>query len=87
MAFLGSIESGLAVTTINPWYTSEEMSRQFISCQPKAVFCLVDNFDVVKKACTLAEQPNIKIVAIKLDSTNQLRDDMISFDELINTAG
>lgn len=87
IAFLGSVEGGLVATTVNPWYTSEEMSRQLMSCQPKAIFCLVDNFDVVKKACALAQHPNIKIIAIKSKSSDQLSDNMISFDEFSNPKG
>lgn len=87
IAFLGSLEGGLVATTVNPWYTSEEMSRQIMSCQPKILFCLVENYDVVKKACLLAQQPNIKIIAIKSKSGNQFSDGMINFDEISDPTG
>lgn len=87
IAFLGSLEGGLVGTTVNPWYTSEEMSRQLVSCQPKILFCLDENFDVVKKACLLAQQPNIKIIVITSKSGNQLIDGMINFDELSDPTG
>lgn len=87
IAWLGSSESGLVVTTVNPWYTSEEISRQLISSQPKAIFCLVDNFDVVKKACILAKLPDTKVIAIKTELGHSIRSDMINFTELINPKG
>lgn len=87
IAFLGSIEAGLVVTTINPWYTCEEISRQLISSQPKAIFCLIDHFDVVKKACLIAHQPDIKVIAIKNELSHSFRSDMINFTELMNPKG
>lgn len=87
IAFLGSIEASLVVTTVNPWYTSEEISRQLISCRPKAIFCLVDNFDVVKKACLLAQQPDIKVIAINSSSDDSFHNGAIKFNELINLNG
>lgn len=85
---MGSTEAGLVVTTVNPWYTSEEISRQLISSQPKAIFCLVDNFDVVKKACALAELPaDTKMIAIKSELSHSYRSDMINFSELMNPRG
>lgn len=87
IAWLGSVEASLVVTTVNPWYTSEEISRQLLSSRPKAIFCLIDNFDVVKKACELAQQSDIKVIAIKSELSHTFRDDMISFTELMNTKG
>lgn len=75
------------VTTVNPWYTSEEISRQLTSCRPKAIFCLVDNFDVVKKACALAQQPDIKVIAIKSESHTPIPNDAINFNDLISVQG
>lgn len=84
---MGPIESGLAVTTINPGYTSEEIGRQLLSCQPKAIICLVSNYNVVKNACVLAQQLNTKIIAIKTDSSIPFPDDAINFFELMNCEG
>lgn len=72
---------------MNPWYTSEEISRQLMSSQPKAIFCLVDNFDVVKKACALAKLPDTKVIAIKNGLSQSYRSDMINFEELMNPKG
>lgn len=87
IAWLGSSEAGLVVTTVNPWYTSEEISRQLTSSQPKAIFCLLDNFDVVKKACALANLPDTKVIAIKNELSHSYRSDMINFTELMNSKG
>lgn len=87
IAWLGSTQASLVVTTVNPWYTSDEISRQLINSQPKAIFCLVENFDVVKKACELAKQPNVKLIAIKNELDDSFRSDMINFTELMNPKG
>lgn len=87
IAMLGSIEAGLVVTTINPWYTCEEVSRQLISSRPKVIFCLIDHFDVVKKACFIAHQPDIQVIAIKNELNHSFRSDMINFTELMNPKG
>lgn len=67
IAFLGSIEGGLIITTINDCFKREEISQQLISCRPKAIFCLVDKYDVMKNACVQAQHPNT--TAIKTDPT------------------
>lgn len=87
IAFLGSAEGGLVVTTVNPSYTSEEISRQMLSCQPKVIICLTDQVDVVKKACTIAQQTDIKVITIQNDPNSFRPNDTISFNELINTDG
>lgn len=87
IAWLGSAEASLVVTTVNPWYTSEEISRQLISSQPKAIFCLIDNFDAIKNACVLAKQPDIKVIAIKSELSQSFGDGMINFTELMSPKG
>lgn len=87
IAFLGSMECGLAATTVNPSYTSEEISRQMLSCRPKAVICLAENFTVVERACRLTEQPNIKIITLQCDPNDSKPRESISFNELMSTDG
>lgn len=87
IAWLGASEASLVVTTVNPWYTSEEISRQLISSRPKAIFCLVDNFDVIKRACTLANLSDTKVIAVKNELNQSFRNDMINFTELMNPRG
>ena len=87
IAFLGSVEGGLVVTTVNPLYTSEEISRQMLSCRPKAIICHADNVDVMRKACALAQQPDIKLITIQSNQNNSKPNETICFSELINTDG
>lgn len=87
IAFLGSAEGGLVVTTVNPSYTSEEISRQMLSCRPKAIICLAENFDVIKKACTLAQQPDVPVITLQCDQSSAKPSGSISFNELMNTDG
>lgn len=77
----------MVVTTVNPWYTAEEISKQLISSRPKAIFTLVDKFDVAKEACLLAQQPDIKIITIKNEPDQSIGSGMIDFDGLANTNG
>lgn len=87
IALLGSIEAALVVTTVNPWHTAEEISKQLISSRPKAIFTLIENADVVKEACSLAQQPDIRIIIIKSGPYQTICLDSINFNELINTSG
>lgn len=84
---MGSAEAGLVITTVNPSYTSEEISRQMLSCQPKAIICLAENYNVIKKACTLAQQTNVKVITLQCDRNTPKPSDTISFNELIDTDG
>lgn len=84
---MGSAEAGLVITTVNPSYTSEEISRQMLSCQPKAVICLAENVDVIQKACTFAQQPDVKVITLQCDRNTPKPSDTISFNELMNTDG
>lgn len=87
IAFLGSVEGGLIATTINPAYTSEEISRQILNCEPKAVICMAEHVDVIKKACTLAKQTGVKLIIIQNDQNGSRPSDTIAFNELMNTDG
>ena len=84
---MGSVEGGLIVTTVNPSYTSEEISRQMMSCQPKAIICLAENFDVIKKACALAQQLDVQVITLQCDPNTSKPSESISFNELMNTDG
>lgn len=84
---MGSVEGGLIATTINPSYTSEEISRQILNCQPKAIICLAENVDVIRKACLLTQQPDIKLITIQNDSNSPRPSGTISFTELMNVDG
>lgn len=48
---------------------------------------MIDNFDEVKKACVLAKQTDIKVIAIKNELEQVYTSDMINFTELMNLKG
>lgn len=75
------------MTTGNPAYKPEELSKQFKDCQPKLVFCTVDNYDIIKKSCILANQHDTQIVTIKTFQHQNTPADTINFDELIDKTG
>lgn len=51
------------------------------------VYGTVDNFDVVKKACHLAKLPDTKVVVLKNELGQTVRDGMINLMELASTRG
>lgn len=87
VACLGSAEAGLVATTVNPSFTSEEISRHMLSCQPKAIVCMTDNINVVMKACTLARQTDIKLITVRSVPNSSKPSETICFNELMNTDG
>lgn len=84
---MGSVEGGFVVTTINPAYTSKEMSRQFLSCQPKAIICSTENYNVVKTARDFAQLTNVFMITMKSPDNKSNPDNTVHFDELMNTDG
>lgn len=85
--FLGSIEAGLKVTTVNSAYTPNEIAHQLADCQVKVVFCEIDNYDSVKKACDLAKLNGTKIIVLKTESGQSIPSGAVNFDELVDTTG
>lgn len=63
------------------------MSRQLVLSQPKVIFSTVDKFDVIKKACALAKLPDTKVIVLKTELGQSVRDDMINLMELASTRG
>lgn len=51
------------------------------------IYGIVDNFDVIKKACILAKLPETKVLALKTELGQTIRDDMINLMDLANTRG
>lgn len=82
----GAIEAGLVITTINPIYTAEEISRQLVDSESKILFGTIANYSVLKEAANLAQR-NIPIVCIKTSSDEILPDGAIDFAELANPSG
>lgn len=87
IAFLGAIEAGLVVTTLNPAYTPTEASKQLADSEPKLIICTVDNYEVVKQSCALANNNAIKFVVIKTSNEQSISMDAINFEELIDPTG
>lgn len=87
ITLLGALEGGLAVTTINPSSTHDELSHQLSNCRPKIVFCDLENYAAVKCSIESAKLDNIKIVALKTNSDDTYPANVIQFDELINING
>lgn len=51
------------------------------------VFGTVNNFDVIKKACALANLPDTKVIVLKTELGQTVRDDMINLMELASLRG
>ncbi|XP_055636647.1 uncharacterized protein LOC129775675 [Toxorhynchites rutilus septentrionalis] len=83
---LGAIEAGLVVTTINPIYTVEEISRQLIDSDSKILCGTSSNYSVLKEATNLAKK-QIPIVCIRTSPDDILPDGAIDFMELSDPAG
>lgn len=87
IALFGSIEAGLKVTTVSPGYTKSEVAYQLKDCGVEAIFCEVDNYDTVRKACDLAGLTKAKIIVLKSDHGQSLPSGTINFEELADPAG
>ncbi|KAL7020467.1 hypothetical protein ACKWTF_011548 [Chironomus riparius] len=83
---LGGSEAELTVTTINPIYTSEEISRQLISSNAKLLFGDVSMSSIFKHAISKAKR-NIKIVYVTNSPAESIPADGIRLSELIETRG
>ncbi|CAG9808478.1 unnamed protein product [Chironomus riparius] len=83
---LGGSEAELTVTTINPIYTSEEISRQLISSNAKLLFGDVSMSSIFKHAISKAKR-NIKIVYVTNSPSESIPADGIRLSELIETRG
>ncbi|KAK4886683.1 hypothetical protein RN001_002954 [Aquatica leii] len=79
---LGSIQAGLIVSTINPFYTADEISKQLVSCKPKVIFTYNGLYPTIKKALSIAKQA-IPIVIVKTAVDEQLPRETIDFKSII----
>ncbi|KAJ6636980.1 4-coumarate--CoA ligase 4, partial [Pseudolycoriella hygida] len=84
ISVLGILEAGLVVTTINPIYTAEEISRQLISSKPKIVFALAETYKTIKAAAEIAKI-SIEIVIVKNNNSEDDPSGTINFSQLIST--
>lgn len=60
---LGASQVGLRVTTVNPNYNVEEMQKQLVQSETKAIVTLSTTWPIVSKVVTYA--PKIPIVVVK----------------------
>ncbi|XP_036142190.1 probable 4-coumarate--CoA ligase 3 [Monomorium pharaonis] len=82
LSLLGSLSGGLVITTVNPLYTVEEMQRQFLKVNTKAVItstAIASTVLAAMRACLPRETPLIVID----DKTGPLPENSIPFDDLI----
>lgn len=82
----GAIEAGLAVTTINPIYTAEEISKQLIDSGAKILFGTASNYSVLKNAIDLANK-QILMVCVRTSMDENIPNGAIDFAELSNPTG
>lgn len=82
----GAIEAGLAVTTINPIYTAEEISKQLIDSGAKILFGTASNYSVLKNAIDLANK-QILMVCVRTSMDESIPNGAVDFAELSNPTG
>ncbi|KAJ8687292.1 hypothetical protein QAD02_023086 [Eretmocerus hayati] len=82
IAFLGCVEVGIIVTTVNPIYTVDEISRQFVSSNTKAVITSAEIAANVINAVNKSI-PGSKIIVVN-DNTVPMPDNVIPFEDLIS---
>ncbi|XP_052866177.1 uncharacterized protein LOC128272414 [Anopheles cruzii] len=83
---LGAIEAGLVVTTINPIYTAEEISRQLVDSDTKFLVGLASNIAVLRESVQLAKR-DIRIACIRTSNDESLPAGTIDFAELSSPNG
>lgn len=86
VATFGAIEAGLVVTTINPIYTADEISKQLVDSDAKILFGTVSNYSVLKHATELANK-QIPIVCVRTSMDESMPNGVIDFVELSNPTG
>uniref|UniRef100_V5GTJ7 Luciferin 4-monooxygenase n=1 Tax=Anoplophora glabripennis TaxID=217634 RepID=V5GTJ7_ANOGL len=84
LCVLGSLEAGLVVTTINPLYTPEEISRQLSDSSSKAIITFTDLYATAKSAANLSKR-QLPIVTIKSKNDELLPEGAIIFNELLDS--
>ncbi|KAL7020465.1 hypothetical protein ACKWTF_011546 [Chironomus riparius] len=81
---LGGCEAGMIITTINPVYTSDEISRQLIDSGAKILFGEASMSNVLKEAVQKSKMA-IKVIYTTSSPGEAIPADGIRFDELIST--
>ncbi|RZB49892.1 AMP-binding domain containing protein, partial [Asbolus verrucosus] len=77
---IGALKAGLIVTTINPVYTPDEISRQLKDSSTKAIFTFTDFYQLAKTSANLTNT-SVNILTIKTQRGEASPEGAISFDE------
>lgn len=64
IALIGTMKAGLVVTTLNPLYTPEEISRQLQDSSAKALVTLTLFWETATKSCNILKK-KIPVITIK----------------------
>lgn len=83
LATLGIIEAGLVLTTFNPLYTAEEISKQIQNSNVQAMICDVEGYETVKRACDLLKR-DVKIICVSFNQSQMIPPRTIDFFDLID---
>lgn len=82
LAFLGIVEADLIITTVNPYYTAEEISRQLKDSRAKAMITVAEIADVALEAAKDSLAPGAHIVVIE-DGTGPIPQGTLPFKDLV----
>ncbi|XP_044255601.1 probable 4-coumarate--CoA ligase 1 [Tribolium madens] len=85
IAALGVLHAGLVVTTLNPIYTSEEISRQLTDSSAKAIITLIDLYEVASNSSKLLNKA-LPILSIKSSQTQSFPRGAIDFREFTDNS-
>ncbi|XP_046383848.1 4-coumarate--CoA ligase 3-like [Ischnura elegans] len=80
-AFLGASHAGMIVTTVNPSYTAEEMSRQMKDCGATHITTDIHNYRIVSEA--VRKLANVKEHIKIIVTGSQIPDGAVSFQEMV----
>ncbi|KAK2582203.1 hypothetical protein KPH14_004556 [Odynerus spinipes] len=82
IAFLGILEAGLVVTTINPYYTVEEMAMQLDRAGVKGIIAAREVAQTALRAARSKLPVSVPMIVID-DGTGPIMEDVIPFKDLI----
>ncbi|XP_066592027.1 uncharacterized protein [Prorops nasuta] len=83
LAFLGILEAGLVVTTVNPFYTVDETAKQLKQSNAKAIICAAEVSSTAQAAAKFSLPPESPLIVIS-DGTNSPPEGSIPFLDLIS---
>ncbi|EDW62422.2 uncharacterized protein pdgy [Drosophila virilis] len=84
IAALGAIEAGLAVTTINPIYTPDEIARQLKFSDAKFLVGSAQGYETLREACQLSGK-QLPIAVVRSTAGEALPAGAIDFFEVMST--